>query len=463
MNKKKEKKSLNSVALLFFIIVAAVIMTYIIPAGTYDRIEVGGRTVVDPDSFRFITSQPASLFDVFLAIPNGMLNACSILIGALLIGGGLECIQVSGAMNIGIARVIKKIGTSKGNLILVFLFYAFALMGGFLGFIEFSIPFIPIAISIAIGLGYDPIVGVAIAIVGAISGFTCGPTNPYTVGVSQSVAGLGMYSGLGLRIVMFVLIPAFCLAYILRYAKTVKENPAKSYVADVDVSDLAFKASEFEAQPFTWKHSVILLSLVGGIGIYVFGAVKLGWNFNHLGAIFIIVGIIAGLLSGLGINGTTDTIIKGASGMVSACFIMGVAYGISWILSKACILDTLVYYLSAPLKGLPATFSAIGMLIAIAVINLFIPSGSGKALIVMPIVLPIAQIVGIESQVAILAYQFGDGLTNLCTPLLGVLLLALGFGRVPFTKWEKFILPLVGILFVIACIFMVVAMSIGYC
>ena len=149
--------------------------------------------------------------------------------------------------------------------------------------------------------------------------------------------------------------------------------------------------------------------------------------------------------------------------MTGACFIMGVAYGISWILTKASVLDTIVYYLSKPLTGLSPIVSAIGILVVISLINLFIPSGSGKALIVMPIVLPIAQIVGIESQVAILAYQFGDGLTNLCTPLLGVLLLALGFGRVPFSKWERFILPLVGAFFVIACIFMIVAMMIGYC
>ena len=147
--------------------------------------------------------------------------------------------------------------------------------------------------------------------------------------------------------------------------------------------------------------------------------------------------------------------------MVGACFIMGVAYGISWVFNQASVLDTIVYFLSQPLKGLSPMISAIGIFVVIALINLFIPSGSGKALVVMPIVLPIAQIVNIEPQVAVLAYQFGDGITNLCTPLLGVLL-ALGFGRVPFSKWERFILPLCAILTVIAAAFLVLAMSIGY-
>ena len=460
---KKEKKPLNSIALLFFMIIGAVILTYLIPAGAYVRTEINGKMAVDPASFAFVDNHPATPFDIFLAIPAGMTNSVSLLIAALLIGGGLECIQASGALNIGISRVIKKVGLSRGNLILVFLFYIFALMGGFLGFIEGSIPFIPIAISIAVGLGYDSIVGVAIAIVGAIAGFSCGPTNPYTVGVSQTLAGLGMYSGIGLRIALFIVIPVLCLLYILQYAKKVQKNPEKSLVAGVDVSDLAFDASAFESQPFTAKHAVIILVLLGGIACYVYGAINWAWNFNHLGAIFIITGIVSCLLSGLGINGTAETFIKGASSMTGACFIMGVAYGISWVFTQASILDTIVYYLSRPLSGLSPVISIIGILIVIMLINLIIPSGSGKALIVMPIVLPIAQIVGIESQVAILAYQFGDSFTNLCTPLLGVLLLALSFGRVPFSKWEKFILPLVCGLFVISCVVLVVAMNIGYC
>lgn len=460
---KKEKKPLNSIALLFFMIAAAAVLTYIIPSGEYARVEINGRMAVDPNSFTFIDGAKISLFDIFVAVPSGMSNAVSMLIGAMLIGGGLECIQASGALNVGISQIIKKVGLSKGNIILVFLFYIFALMGGFMGFIEGSIPFIPIAISIAIGLGYDSIVGVAIAIVGAVIGFSCGPTNPYTVGVSQTIAGLEMYSGIGFRIALFVIIPLICLVYILRYAGKIRKDPSKSLMSDVDVSDLAFNVNAFESEKFTYKHAIVIIALLSGIASYVYGALNLQWGFGQLGAIFLIAGIIAGAVTGLGINGTTETFVKGASSMTSACFIMGIAYGISWILNKASVLDTIVYFLSKPLQGLSPIVSIIGILLVIMLINLLIPSGSGKALIVMPIVFPIAQIVGIEPQVAILAYQFGDGITNLCTPLLGVLLLALGFGRVPFSKWERFILPLVGSLIVIACVVLVAAMQMGYC
>lgn len=459
---KKEHKPLNAVALLFFMIIAAAILTYVIPAGTYQRVIENGRQVVNPHSFQFIQAPHINLYDIFLAIPNGLIGGATVIFFVALVGGGMGLITRSGALNIGIARLIDRLGPTRGGLILIFLYAIFTLMGGFLGLIEGAIPFMPLAISIAVGLGYDTIVGVAIAIVGGIAGFAAGPTNPFTVAIAQNIAGLPIYSGIGLRLIMFLIIPVVGLLYVMGYAKRVKENPAKSLVASVDQSGLAFDASEFEGRVFTVKHALVLLSLVLGIIIYVYGSMNWKWNLVNLAAIFVIIGIIAGLCSGLGVNETTEEFIKGVSSMTSACMVMGIAYSVSWMLTKGKIMDTIIYYLSQPLNGLPQQVTVIGILIVIMLINLVIPSGSGKALIVMPIVLPIAQIVGIESQVAILAYQFGDALTNLCTPLLGVLMLALGFGRVPFGKWERFILPLVLIFFALAVIFLMIAMVIGY-
>ena len=461
--KTKEKKPLDSIAILIFMVVEAAVLSWIIPAGIYERLEVGGQMVVDPSSFHFVDVPKILPVDILNAIPNGMVNASGMIFVGLLMGGGLECIQGSGALNIGISRIIQKLGVKYGNVILIVLFYIFALLGGFLGFIEGSIPFIPIAISIAIALGYDSVVGVAIAIVGAVSGFFCGPTNMLTVGISQNLVGLPLYSGFGLRIALFVIIPTIALVYILIYAERTKKNPEKSLMYGVDVSDLAFDVSKLGSETFTWKHAVIIISLLTGILMYVYGAVNLGWGMYGLGSVFVLLAIIAGIMSGWGANQIVENFVRGASGMVSACFIMGTAYGIAWVFNKASVLDTIVYYLSQPLNGLSPLTSVIGILVVIMMINLLIPSGSGKALIVMPIVFPIAQIVGIESQVAILAYQFGDGITNLCTPLCGVVLLALSFGRVPFSKWERFILPLIAIFFILACVTLVIAMKIGYC
>lgn len=462
MTEEKKSKSINSLALLFIIIIVAVILSNIIPSGTFERIEVDGRMEVDPDSFQFVEKERLGVFDIFFAVPAGMVNAVTLIVGALLVGGGLELIQESGTINIGISKLIEKIGISRGNLILVILYYVFALMGAFLGLIEGTIPFIPIAISIAIALGYDPIVGVATAMVGAITGFATGPTNPFTVGVSQEIAGLPIYSGIGFRLFAFLIIPTIGIIYILRYAKKVKEDPSASYVADIDTKGMAFDIDEYSAESFTTQNLIILIALIAGIGAYVYGAVNNGWGFVHLGAIFLMVGVFAGLISKFGINKTAEVFTKGAEGMVGGALTMGFAYGVAWVLTESQILDTIVYYLSNPLKGLPPTVTVIGMFVVISIINLLIPSGSGKALIVMPIILPIADIVGIEYQVTILAYQFGDAITNLFTPLLGVLLLALGFARVPFQKWQRFILPLVLILIVVSVVLLVIAMAIGY-
>lgn len=289
---KKEHKPLNAVALLFFMIIAAAILTYVIPAGTYQRVIENGRQVVNPHSFQFIQAPHINLYDIFLAIPNGLIGGATVIFFVALVGGGMGLITRSGALNIGIARLIDRLGPTRGGLILIFLYAIFTLMGGFLGLIEGAIPFMPLAISIAVGLGYDTIVGVAIAIVGGIAGFAAGPTNPFTVAIAQNIAGLPIYSGIGLRLIMFLIIPVVGLLYVMGYAKRVKENPAKSLVASVDQSGLAFDASEFEGRVFTVKHALVLLSLVLGIIIYVYGSMNWKWNLVNLAAIFVIRGLL---------------------------------------------------------------------------------------------------------------------------------------------------------------------------
>ena len=460
---KKEKKPLNSMLLLFILLAIIAVLTWIIPAGSFDRVEEAGRLVVDPDTFHFTDGSPTSLMDLFRALPYGLNNASQLVMAFLITGGAMEVLQRTGALNIGIARVIQKVGVKRGNIILILMFYMFAALGAFLGFIEGAIPFMPIAISVAVGLGYDSIVGVAIAVVGAIMGFTAGPTNPSSVGIAQTIAGLELFSGMSVRIVMFVVLPLISLIYILWYARRVSLNPAKSLVADVDTSDFAFDMGEFKDKPFTVRHAISLLALVGSLALFVVASMLgWGWGFLDMAALFVFVALVSGIAGGLSAEEIINTFTKGAGGMSGGSLVLGVSYGIAWLLSEASVLDTVVYYISRPLSALPPVLAVIGIFVAIMFINLLIPSGSGKAAIVMPIVLPIADIMGITAQTAVLAYQFGDGLTNMCTPLLGVLLLALGFGKVPFSKWERFIIPLIGILTVVACAFLFVAVQIGY-
>jgi|InofroStandDraft_1065614.scaffolds.fasta_scaffold14345_3 uncharacterized ion transporter superfamily protein YfcC len=459
----KQKRSVNSIALLMILLAIIAVCTHLIPSGAYERIEVAGRMVVDPATFTFIENKGASVFDFFLAIPKGMTNAISLIIAFMFINGAMEVIQKTGAINVGVTRVIKLIGVERGDIVLVVMFYLFAFLGGFLGMVEGSLPFFPIAISIALALGYDGIVGVAISMVGACSGFLCGPVNPSSVAISQTIAGLELYSGMGLRLVMFAVVPLFCLAYIMWYAKRVKKDPSKSYMAGTDVSDISFDLEEFQTYPFTKVHAAVLLTLAAGLIAFIYGASTLGWGFDHISAIFIIVSLITAIIGRIPVNDAVNAFTKGCAAMMGGTILLGVAYGIAWILNQASVLDTIVYFISRPLQGQPVLVSIIGVLIAVMLINLLIPSGSAKAAIVMPIIIPIAEIVGLTAQTAVLAYQLGDGITNMCGPLYGTLLLVCSMGKVPFSKWEKFVLPMLAGLSVIAAVFLFIAIQIGYC
>lgn len=459
---KKQKKPLNAILVLAILTVIIGILTWIIPAGSYQRVEEAGRMVVDPATFQFVQGSPTSLFDLFLALPYGMNNAALLIVAFMITGGAIEVLQRTGAINVGIARLIQKIGIHRGNIILILMFYLFAAMGAFLGFVEGAIPFMPIAIAVSVGLGYDSVVGIGISLVGAITGFISGATSPTNVGLAQTIAGLELFSGIGMRLVIFMVVPLIALAYILLYARRVKKSPEKSLVAGIDTSDFAYDLGEFQDKPFTVGHVISLLTLTGALVLFVIGSMNWGWAFLEMAGLFLIVAIVGGIAGRLSVNDLIDTFTKGCSGMVASCLVLGISYGVAWLLNEASVLDTVVYYISQPLSALPPQVSVIGIFVAIMLINMFIPSASGKAAIVMPIVLPIADIMGITAQTAVLAYQFGDGITNMCTPMMGVLMLALSMGKVPLSKWERFILPLLAILAVVACVFLLVAMQIGY-
>lgn len=207
---------------------------------------------------------------------------------------------------------------------------------------------------------------------------------------------------------------------------------------------------------------IILASFVLGIAVYVYGALELGWGFEYLGAMFVLTGVLSGALTGLGVEGTVQTFLKGATGMLEASLILGMGFGVSWMFESAQILDTIGHYLSEPLNFLPPAACAVGVIIVIAIIGLFIPSGSIKALLTMPIILPIAHIIGIGTRTTVFAFQFGDGVSKFFTPLLGGLLLALEMGRVPFSKWMRFVMPLVTVIFALSVAFVVIAVYIGY-
>ena len=448
--------------LLFLVIVVCAILSYIIPAGEFERIQVDGRTVVDAGSFHFVKNTPVSFFDIFRAIPYGILKAGSVVVLILLVGGSIEIFAQTGAIKASLSQLIKKFGDKGGPLVLVILMAFFALLGGFLGWIEAAFPFVPLAMAVIVSLGYDTLVGVAACTLAMILGFTGGPTNVYSVGIAQAVAELPLFSGMGFRLIVYITLVLICMEHVYRYAKKTKADPSLSLMKDIDTTDLDYNLNLTEEIEFTLKHKISLLILFLTFVMIVIGMTKLKWNINDMAAMFVLGGITAGLFYGMTPNKIGELFAKGAEKIVFGALIVGLARGIQWILLQGHIVDTIIYAASLPLSKLPTTICAIGMFIVQMFINFFIPSGSGQAMVTMPIMIPLGDLLGITRQTTILAFQLGDGFSNIMWFTYGGLMFLLASGKVPYNRWIKFVWPVIWKVFVVSCIFLVIAVHIGY-
>lgn len=461
--KNKKKGSINTIVLLFIFLVIVAIATHFIPSGSFAREVVNGRNCVVPGSYAVTEGKSIGIFDIFVAIPKGFTNGVALIFAFLAIGGAFSVISSTGAINSGIATMINKIGVKKGNIILILLFMVFSSMGAFLGMTDSAIPFIPVALSLAMALGYDPLVALGVTTLGAYAGSMAGPTNPNSTAICQGLAELPIYSGIELRLIIWGVLCVVTLAYVMRYAQKVKKDYSKSLVADVDISDLKFDLSSYEKEEFTLVHKLTLLALVVCMGMIIFGSSKLGWKYNEMSAAFIILSIVVAVIARLSSDDYVKAFVNGARGMVNSVLIISLAYGTSVILSESGILDTIVHWISQPLLVVPKQFSVAAVSVAVAAVNCLITSASGKAAVLMPIILPLGDLLDLEAQVMILCYQFGDVVTNVITPLSGFVLTCLGFAKVPFSKWLRFVAPLAAIWFVIGLVFMFLAVAIGYC
>ncbi|GGC96020.1 hypothetical protein GCM10007216_28510 [Thalassobacillus devorans] len=333
-------------------------------------------------------------------------------------------------------------------------------LGGAVGAVANSvIPFVAIGVIIARALKLDAIVAVAITFGATFAGFNVGFLNPYTVGIAQSIADIPLFSGMLLRVIAFVVIVGATIMYTWFYAKKVLEDPGKSLIGVLD----AEQGSKGElTAPFTGRHKVIL-SFVGiSLLFFIFATIQYEWTIDHMAAFFIIIGLVSGVIAGMNYNKLAITFLEGCQKLVYGALIIGVARAILIVMENAAILDTFVHALSIPLEGLSPVFAALGMFVANGAMNFLVPSGSGQAMIAMPILSPLADMIGVTRQVAVQAYQFGDGFTNSIFPTSGPLMASLAVAGVSWIKWAKWMLPLLLIWTVIAIAMLVIAVMIGW-
>jgi uncharacterized ion transporter superfamily protein YfcC len=461
----EQKKKVNVphvFTIILIIIIAAGIMTYIVPAGKYERVEVGGRNLIDPNSFHFVEQTPVTPFNWFKAIPEGMASSISIMAIIFASIGAVGMYTSTGAFQNAIARLLKK-GGDKSSLILMVVFMTFfAIRGGFEGAIDSHLAFVPLTVGFALASGYDALTGVAITMVPTFVAFAVGPTNPYTVLVAQEIAGLPPFSGLTMRLIVFVIMMALTYYHIIKYAIKVKKDPSLSLVSDIDNSDLVIDIEESTKEPMPTRQKVLIFMLFATIVIIIIGALKWKWYLNEMTTAFIISGILGGIVAGYDNHKIAQIFIEKGASVYFGAMCVAIARAIQVILEKGNIIDTVIHGLSIPLRALPTTISALFMYIAQLLINFLIPSGSGQAMVTMPILAPLSDVIGITRQTAVMAFQFGDGITNLIFPTMGLIFAYIGLGRVSYDRYVKFIFPLLWKIIVLGAIFVVIAVKINY-
>ena len=450
----------HTLVLLFGMIVLAYVLTWLVPAGTFETITNDhNREVVVPGTFSELEEAPKlPIWSIFTVIPRGLEAAQGIIFFIFLIGGALEVIRSTGVIDSILARMLKQFGNQPALLIFISML-AVAVGSSTIGMSEEFIPFTPVLILLCVGMGMDAIVAASILIVGAGIGYGAAAINPFTVLVAQDLAGVPLISGLSYRLILFV--PFFALGFwhIWRYASKTRKDPTASLMHNVEVEYEETPDMDFE---FTTRHLIILVLIVGSLGVLVWGITQKGWYFIELGAVFTALAIVTGLVAGKSLDTIAKTFTVGAAELTGTALLIGFARSIEMVLSDAQVLHTIVHALAEPLSAAGGGLAASGMFVIQSVFNFFIPSGSGQAYVTIPIMAPISDIVGLSRQVAVLAYQMGDGFMNMIIPTSYVTMGILGMARIPYDRWFRFAWPLMLQLIAAGCVALFIAVLIGY-
>lgn len=437
--KKKRKLAFPETALLLLIIIAvAAGLTYIMPAGQFERVvdEATGRELVKAGTYQVMESNPTSLVGLFSSVFRGIVKASEIIGLVFVVGGAFGIVSRTGAIAAGLGSLVKRLA-GRESVMVAIVMTAFAVCGATFGMAEEALPFVVILVTVALKMGYDPIVGVSMVVIGLYCGYSAGPLNPFNTGIAQGIAELPMFSGIGLRIVLMLGALVIAVVITVLHGKKYKR-------LGIDNSKLLEEFNAEEERPITKTDIAILLILAVTIGVLIFGVVTYGWYFEEITALFFGMGLLVGLIYRKGnLNQISRDFIEGACEMTTAALFVGLSRAILVIMEDGMIMDTLVYYLSLPLSHLSSVLAAWGMYISQGFINFFIPSSTGQAVVVMPILSPLSDLIGVTRQTAVLAYQCGDGFWNMITPTHSVLMASLGLARVPFGKWFKFAVKVV--------------------
>ena len=443
-------------ALLFLIIVVCTILTWILSAGQFDRVD----DVVIAGTYHAVESTPVGLFQMFQSIYNGFCDAGGVIFFVFIAYASISIIISSGAFN-GLVAALLRVFKGRARVVIIPVFLTIVgIASSTIGLFEEWFPFIPVFTGIAVAMGFDAIVGLAIVALGAGMGYSGAMMNPFTVGVAQGIAGVAPMSGVGYRLFCHLCMIAVASVLVIRYALKVQADPTKSLVYGDKIAAQMSEEDVHNAR-FSIREVLVLLILLCGIIVVVYGSKAYGWYFTELSAVFMIMGILSAIVMGWGPNQIAQKFESGFTNVAMACMMIGLARGILMVLQAGNIIDTIVYYVSLPLSLFPAWLSAVAMLVIQTFLNFLIPSGSGQAATSIPIMAPLADLLGLNRDVAVLAFQFGDGLSNIVWPT-GFAAIMAGLAGIKVTKWWKFVVPVFLCLFVTQALLIIAAVLTGF-
>ena len=444
----KVKSFPNAFTIVVVFIFLAGMLTYIIPKGKYDRVfdPKTKREIAVPGSYKQVDTKNLSPFEILTCIPRGIINGGEVVVLIFFVGGCLFIVEKTGALKAGVSRLSNLVhGYEAWALILVGIL--FAIGGATSGLQEEIIPLIPILLVLSRSLGYPPIVTIAASFGAAVIGSAFSPVNAFGVVFAQKVAEVPFLTGAGFRMVTFLVAFSLWMFLTIRYGnkhRLIKVND------DIQTKEKLSNA-----------HSLILVIILLAFALLIYGMLALGWGFNQISAEFFVVAILVGLIGGMGINKTFITYAEGFKDLTFAGMIVGLAYGISLVLKEGLIIDTIIYALFTPLQHVPPVLSSLGMMGSQALLHIAVPSYSGQAVLTMPILAPLSDLIGLSRDVCVMAFQFGAILMDLIIPTNGALMAVIAIAGISYNEWAKFLIKRLLLMYVLCIVILVTANVLG--
>ena len=460
--KKKFPKFPNVIILLIGVVLIMTILTYIIPAGAYERAENDeGRVVVVNGTFEYMEDQtPVGIMGFLSSFHNGFLNGADIIMLVLACGGSFAVLNETKAIEAFLGRLCKLLGNKK-SLVVPIIMFAFAFGAGAISIYEECLPFVPIMVAFTLALGFDSLTGAAIVILGLSTGFAGAFMSPVVVGTAQHIAGLELLSGMWFRCIIFAVFAIASCGYMFLYARKVAKNPELSAVYEIDSARPEHMTSTDGLVEMTLSRAITLIVLLLTFIILGYGVMKLGWWYAEITGCFMGLGFATAIINRMHYNEFADIFLRGLADIAGAAMVICFAQAVLVVMTEGNILDTILYSAASWLENFPPMLCALGMYLFQIIVSIIVSSGTGMAVLTMPVLAPLGELTGVTAQTSVICFQMADGISNALTPCAGFLMMALGVAGIPFEKWLKFVWKFLLMQYLIGAVFVVVAQLIG--